>query len=297
MWFIFALIAPALYAVAEATDDFFVNKRFKHPVTLVFFSSLFNLVYIPILIFFKSPEFPPIHTIPIFILLGFVNAAYLYPYYKGLQTDDASVAISFLAIERVMIPVLAFMLVGEILEPIQYVGIFLIIVSVVALGLHHRKSKLKFSKGVWYMTAAAFFLALEGVILKVLFQQGVSVSTALTGEMSVSLVFGMSLLLWGTMRKQIKYEIPTFIKLAPLFLVEELFTFLGLLTEAYAISLTSVSIVKGITMTSPFFLLIYAWLGGGIFPTFFKEDMHRKKIIHKLVLFAILILGIILVRE
>ncbi|MES3031690.1 MAG: EamA family transporter [Patescibacteria group bacterium] len=297
MWFIFALLAPAFYSVAEIADNFFVNKKFKHPITLVFYSSLFNFLYVPILFFFSHPSMPPPHAWPILILLGLVNVAYLYPYYKGLQSDDTSVVISFLAIERIMVPILAFLIVGEILAPVQYFGIFLIVVSVFLLGLHHVRTKIRFSRGVWYISWAALFLALEAVLLKLAFSQGVTVSTALGGEMAMSLLFGISIFLIPKIRKQIFEAFPVFIKLSPLFLLEEAFTFIGLATEAYAISLTSVSVVKGITMASPFFLILYAWMGSGLFPTFFKEDLHRKKVVHKLFLFAILIIGVILVKE
>ena len=246
---------------------------------------------------FQHPEFPPLHTIPIFLLLGFVNVGYLYPYYRGLKEDDTSVAISFLAIERIMVPILAFFVVGEILDGQQYVGIAVIIIAVFALGLHHAKKRFKFSKGVWFISCAALFLAGEAVLLKLLFVEGVSVATAVAGESLVSMVLGLSIFLSTKIRKDIIASTPLFIKLSPLFFVEELFTFLGLFAEGWAISHTSVSVVKGITMVSPFFLMIYAWFGQGLFPTFFKEDLHRGRVFKKSLLFALIIIGIFLVKE
>jgi drug/metabolite transporter (DMT)-like permease len=297
MWLTFAFISPALYAISEIFDNFLVNKKFKHPLVLIFFTSLFNLLYAPVLFYFKHPVLPPLSTLPIFALLGFVNIAYLYPYYKGLQSDDTSIAVSFLSIERIMVPILAFIIVGEVLKVSQYVGIFLIVISVLLLGIHHNQDKFRLSKGVWHISLAALFLAFEGVFLKLLFEQGISVSTAIGGEAVFSLVFSFSLLLFPKIRSQVKTFLPDFIALVPLFFIEELFTFLGLLTEGYAISFTSVSVVKGITMTAPFFLLIYAWLGGGMFPTLFKEDLHRRNVSKKVGLFLVLIIGIILIKQ
>ena len=297
MWLIYALCSSAFYGVAETLDNFFVNKEFGHPLTLVFYSSLFNLIYVPILFFMDRPVLPPVSTYPIFFLLGIMSVGYLYPYYKGLQEDDTSVAISFLAIERIMVPVLAFFVVGEILEPIQYFGIGIIVLSVVMLGLHHSRKKFRMSKGVWYISCAALFLAGEAILLKLLFDQGVTVSTAVGGEALVSFILGVSIIGFTNVRKGIVRALPVFIKMSPIFLVEEFFTFIGLVAESNAISRASVSIVKGVTMASPFFLVIYAWLGYKIFPKVFKEDLHRKKIIRKLVLFALLVIGIMLVKE
>src|ERR1035437_991283 len=297
MWFPIALLSSALYAVAEAMDNFFVNKEFKHPLTLVFFAYLFGLIYIPILILVQHPAFPPLHTLPIFILLGFVNMGYLYPYYKGLREDDTSVAISFLAIERIMVPIIAFFVIGEVLDPTQYFGIFVIIIAVFALGLHHARKKFKLSKGVWYISIAALFLACEAVLLKLLFVEGVSVATAICGESIISMVFGVSVILSKKVRKDVVASFPLFVKLSPLFFLEEMFTFLGLYAEGWAISHTSVSVVKGITMVSPFFFMIFAFFGRGLFPTFFKEDLHRGRVFKKLLLFICIIIGILLVKE
>lgn len=297
MWLLFAFLAPAFYAVAEILDNFLANKEFKHPLTLAFYTSLFNLIFVPLLFAFQPPTLPPLSTLPIFLLLGIAGVGYLYPYYQGLKDDDTSVVVSFFAIGRIFVPVLAFLIVGEVLDLQQYAGILLIIVSVVALAMHHAHKRFQMSKAVGYISWAAFLLAFEGVFLKLLFDKGVGVSTAVGGEAIICLIFGISLAAWKRIRSDIRATLPLFIKLSPLFLLEEFLTFLGQVTESSAISLTSVSVVKGITMASPFFLLVYAWVGHGVFPSLFKEDLHRKKVVRKLLLFVVLIIGIILVKE
>ncbi|MFA6432586.1 MAG: EamA family transporter [Candidatus Paceibacterota bacterium] len=297
MWIFFAFLAPAFYSIAEVFDNFLANKKFKKLLTLVFYTSLFNLIFIPVLFLFDPPQIPPLDTLPIFVILGFISIGYLYPYYKGLQSDDTSIAISFFAIGRLFIPVLAFLIVGEVLDLVQYIGIALIVTSVIALGLHHTKAKFRFSKAIWHIGLAAFILAFEGVLFKLLFDDGVSVSTAIGGEAAIALILALSLLAFHRVRHDIKASLPTFIRLSPLFLLEEMLTFFGLAAEAYAISLTSVSVVKGITMISPFYLLIFAWLGRGLFPSVFKEDLHKGHLLKKILFFAILLSGVILLRE
>jgi drug/metabolite transporter (DMT)-like permease len=297
MWLLYALLAPAFYAIANIFDNFLVNKEFKHPMTLVFYSYMFNLIFIPLLFAFSPPKMPPLHTIPIFILLGVVGIGYLYPYYRGLKSDDTSVVISFFAIGRIFVPVLAFLVVGEVLELQQYLGMGLIITSVIALAIRHSHQTVRFSKAVWYIGSAAFLLAFEGVFLKMLFDSGVSMSTAIGGESIMGLIFAFFLPASKTIRRDIQAVLPLFIKISPIFFIEELFTFFGQVSESSAISLTSLSVVKGITMISPFFLIVYAWLGNGKFPSLFKENLHRRKVLHKLALFVVLIVGIILVKE
>lgn len=296
MWLLYAFLSPAFYAVAEILDEFLVTKEFRRPLTVVFYTSLFNFIFIPLLFAFSPPEMPPLNTIPIFFVLGLVGVGYLYPYYQGLRSDDTSVAISFFAIGRIFVPVLAFLIVGEVLDLQQYFGIGLIIISVVALGIHYSRTRFKFSKAVWYIGLAAFLLSFEGVLLKLLFDRGVSVSTAVGGEALVGLILALSLLASKRVRSDARAVLPLFIKLSPIFLLEEFFTFLGQVTESAAISLTSVSIVKGITMSAPFFLILYAWLGRELFPRLFKEDLHKRQIVRKMLLFLVLICGVILLK-
>lgn len=295
MWLAFALLSCASYAIAEELDNFFVNRKFKSPIAMVFYSSLFNAVYVLALYVFLKPVLPPLRTLPFFIFLGVVNVGYLYPYYKGLQDDDTSVAISFLALERIMVPILAFLLVGEVLYPVQYVGIMVIIASVVLLGLHHSRTRFRLSKGVWHIAWASLFLAFEAIFLKLLFDQGVAVSTAVGGEALASLFFGLSVALWASVRREIGRHFGKFLAVLPTYFAEELFTFLGLFFEGSAISRTSVSVAKAVTMASPFFLVLYAEAGARFFPDFFKEDLRKGRMMKKIVLFAILLVGIALV--
>lgn len=296
MWLIYSFLAPAFFSAAEIIDNFFSNKRFKHPTALIFYSSLFNIIYVPVLFIFQRPIIPPLSVLPIFFCLGLVGFGYLYPYYKALKYDDTSVAISFLAIERLLVPILAFLIIGEILAPIQYIGILLIISSVVALALHHHRGKFNFSKGLWYIAFASLLLALEGVLQKLLFDKGMNLSTVIGGENIISLILGVSIILNPRARREIISSFGSFVRLSHVFLLEEFLTFLGTVTEGAAISLASVSIVKGITMSSPFFLMLYAWLGGNMFPLLFKEDLHRKKVLHKILFFLVLIIGVVLVQ-
>ena len=46
MWLLFAFLSPAFYAIAEIFDEFLVTKEFKHPFTVVFYTSLFNLIFV-----------------------------------------------------------------------------------------------------------------------------------------------------------------------------------------------------------------------------------------------------------
>ncbi|MFA7315758.1 MAG: DMT family transporter [Candidatus Paceibacterota bacterium] len=298
MWIVIALIAPASYAVANIFDTLLTTRSFKNPFTLTFYSSLFNILFIPVLFLFDTPTPISLQVIPIFILLGLINIGYLYPYYKGLQSDETSTAVSFFGIGRIFIPINAFLIVGEKLHFAQYVGVALIMVSVILLSIKPRiEGSIKFSKALRYITCAAFITSFEGVLLKYLFNQGVSISTAISGELAASLLIACSFLMIPHLRQDIKKHFSLFKQKAHLFLTEEIFTFIAFTAESVAIKMAPVSLVKSITIFTPFFILFYAKFFGKRFAHLFNEAQDRKTTIKKIILFMVLSLGIILVSN
>jgi len=297
MWLLFALLAPAFYGGSNIFDTFLANRKFRNPFTLVFYTSLFNLAFIALLFVLQRPTIPTTEVIPIFLLLGFINVGYLYPYYRALQNDDTSVVVAFFGLGRIFIPILAFFIVGEVLASTQYVGIALIIAGVMALSVRREHARFLLSKAAGYMTLAAFVMAFEGVLLKYLFEHGVNFSAALGGEMIVSLLLAMFFLIPHTTRTDIVANAGLFRKMLPVFAAEEAFTFLGFAAESYAIVIAPVSMVKGVTMLAPFFLLLYAKVLKNRLPGVFKENVEKDSTIRKMILFALIVFGVMLVKS
>lgn len=294
MWILFAFLTPAFYAVANIIDNYLVSKKFSNPISITFYSFFFNLFFAPFIIIFTGGIQAPIQTIPIFILLGFINIAYLYPYYRGLQSDDTSTAVSFFALGRIFIPIWAFVIVGESLAFYQYIGILLIVVASILVSLRKHLLKMKMSKAFWFIGISAFFTSFEGVLIKYLLDQGVSVGTAIGGEMIVSFAFSLFLLMPQQTRNTIRKDFTVFKNVAGIFAIEELFTFLAFSVESFAISIAPVSPVKSITLFTPFFLLLYTKIFANKFPKFFTEKMDTKTTLRKILLFACMIAGAIL---
>ena len=115
MWLFIAFLAPAFYGWSNIFDNFLANQKFKKPLVLAFYTSLFNIVFLPIIFLIQKPVLPAFEIIPIFVGLGMINILYLYPYYRGLQTEDTSIAVSFFSFGRIFIPILAYFIVGEVL--------------------------------------------------------------------------------------------------------------------------------------------------------------------------------------
>lgn len=291
MWLIFTLIAAFFFTIANMIDNYFANHIFKNTHVLIFYVSLLNLLFIPIVFLFQIPELPTLAQLPLLIILGLENTLYLYPYYKALQSDDTSTVVSLFSIGKMFVPLLAFFIVGEILTSIQYVGFAIIILASTFLTW---KGKIQFNKSLGYMIMTSLLIAIGIVTYKYLYTTA-TWSTGFVWATIFSFLVALPLLLISTIRKQINVQFPQFKKNIKLFVAEEFVTFLGLATFTYALTLQKVSIVEAVVSIQPFIVIVITIIARQYWPTIFKEDITAKVLAKKSILFIIMIVGVYLV--
>ncbi len=292
-WLIFALLNPILHGFANIIDNHFTNNLFKKTTTLIFFASFTNLLFLPIILYLDFPSFITPSQIPFFILLGLTGIGFLYPYYKALQNDDTSIVVSLFSLGKIFVPLLAFFFVGEILNPIQYLGFFVIILSAASLTLN-RHQKFRPNPSFFWMILCTLIIALEAVIYKYVFTL-MSWGTGFTWATLFSSLFALPLIFIAKTRGDIISQIKTFRANFRLFAFEEFLTFGGSAASTFAISLTSVTIVSAISSFQPVVVLLYALIFGRFFPQVFKEDIATKSLIKKIILFVVMVLGVIII--
>ena len=292
LWLFFALLESVLHGLANVLDNYFVNRVFNKPSALVFFSSLTDLLFIPLVILIQVPQMPTLEILPVLIFLGFTGIAYLYPYYKALESADSSVVVSLFSLNRIFVPVLAFFLVGERLTLMQYLGFFIIVFGGTALSFGNVR-RLKLNGAFWWMILCSLILALEAVGYKYVFES-FSWSTGLVWSSVFSFMIAMSLFLSKDVRATILDKFSDYRKNFHLFTFEEFLTFAGEASFLYALSIAPVTLVKGIGSFQPFFVLIYAILFSKMFPKIFKEKIDYRSVGKKFFFFAVMLVGVYL---
>lgn len=293
MWILIAFLNPFLHAYSNILDSYLTNKLFSRKATLIFYATLLNIFFLPFLFIFTGlPELPHAKSTWLFLGLAIINVIYLYPYYKALEHDDTSKVIALFSFGQVFVPMLAYLIVGEVLAPTQYIGVGIIILASIALSFEGT-GYLKMNGSFWWMLLCTFILAFEYILYKLAFAS-VNWITGFSWPVIFSFVIAASLLLLGSTRKDIAKNLPVFIKKIHVFGAEELTTFLGIAAGTYAVSVAPVTIVKAIMSVEPAFVLLYAVVFGKSFPGIFKEEVTRGSIGRKLILFMIMGSGLVL---
>jgi drug/metabolite transporter (DMT)-like permease len=186
-------------------------------------------------------------------------------------------------------------MVGEVLSFINYIGFLVIILSSTLLTLN-TCGKLKLNKSFFWMALCSIILSVEAVVYKYVFTQ-VNWVTGFTWATVLSFILVLPLILLRKHKMDIKSQFSKFKNKFYIFVIEELLTFGGAAAGTFAISIASVTLVSGIISIQPIFVLAYAILFSGLFPKIFKEKITVRSIAKKLILFAVMILGIILITH
>ncbi len=293
MWILFAFLNPVLHSFSNVLDNYLVNRIFEHKIALVFYITLTNAMFLPVLFLFTGlPGLPSGQPLLIFIGLAFINVLYLYPYYKALENNDTSSVVALFSLGQLFVPILAFYMVNEVLSLTQYIGIGFILLGSIFLNVTHGFFA-KINSSFWWMLLCTLILSFEYVLYKLAFFS-VDWITGFSWPIILSVVFIVPLLLFGSSRRIVVAGWPTFVKKFHFVALEESATFSGIAAGTYAVSLAPTSLVKAITATEPIFVLLYAWLFGRFYPQIFKEQVDRRSIYKKSFLFGVIFFGVVL---
>jgi len=116
--FLSALVPPFFDSMGNIVDSKITQSLKLH--SFIFYSTIFGIPFIPLVFFFGTPVLPPLQWLPVYFLLGALEALYIYPYALSLKQADASVVSALFSLGRISTPILAFFLIGERLPPIAY---------------------------------------------------------------------------------------------------------------------------------------------------------------------------------
>ncbi len=300
MWFIYALIAPFFWATANLFDSSLSNKSFRGTYPLVFYSVVTGLPLVLILGFITRPPLPTLVELPYIILIGLLDIAYRFPYLKALQHEDASVTVSLFSLGKLFTPFLAYLFAGELLSVKDYVGFLLIVVSAVLLTTNFERGAggRRVSKSVWYMLLAALIIIPEAVIWRMVFERThMYWATGFVWSGLAAIIFIGIFLLIPQRRKEVAGQLPMLWRVRGAFLGSEIFTFTANIFYILALAAGSATLVQGVTAIQPFIVLGYAVLFGRLLPPGVREGLARGSKLKKLVLFAVMAGGVVLIRE
>lgn len=314
-WLFFCFLAPALWAVVNVVDIYFVHGVYKDELDGTIIAGLVQIIPALVLLLFlqiRLNEFVHINSNghyfwidPVVLLAiagGFLFTSSFYFYFKALfHKNDAALLQIFWGLTIVVVPLLAFLFWGEKLSVYKYIGMGVTLLGAVILSISE-KLKSRFSKKyLWIICGAVIFLSTGMVFADraytIFSDRGLGNQGFLLGFFCFSIGGFMSGILFAILGKRNPIN---FIKrYYKTFLVIEAVTFLGNFASQRAIDVTpSVSFVATIETFVPVFIMVFSFLIF-IYLHFFQKKSDLVKDIYKeqfnsvwVKIFAIIIMAV-----
>lgn len=299
-WILIAAVAPLLYAIANHTDKYLIERYFKggEVGSFIIFSSVFSIIIIPFIAFF-NPDVLSFGFSNSLILLGngCLLVFSLILYFYALGEDEASVVIPFYQTIPIFSYILAFFILGERLNLIQIIAALTVILGAFILSFRLEDGVYKFRKKVViYMLTASFLFAVNGVIFKmVAIDAGFWASTF--WEQSGKILLGILIFIFIKSYRQQFIQVLKMNKASVLSLnlANESVTLSADLLLAFASLLAPIALVMTMNSFQPFFVLAIGIIMALIAPKYFKESLSKKHLVQKILAIALIIAGSIII--
>lgn len=289
-----SFVAPMLHAVSNILDARVSNFLFKSNASTIFYLGVTNLFVLPFLLIWGGADMLKIslQALPAVLIVSLFEILYQIPYFKALKSIDTSIVGAMFSLGRILLPIFAYVIVGEKLCLSQYVGFFIIIISTLFLNL---------KKGVQLKINLAFYLMLLASLmttLNVIFSKKAMLDMNWLSFCFYSILLSDVFLMLGFCSPKfirlIKQDFPVFKKNLPLLMIMEVIDRSAVLTAVFSLSLLPVMVRSAISSTSPIFVLVYSLLLYKFFGSRFKEDLNKAEMLKKIVCFLFIIIGVVL---
>ena len=300
-WLAFALCGPILWAISVHLDKYLVERYFKDAdvIVLLIFTALMGLVLMPIIAWFEPGVFRrDITSMVLMMLSGLFYMTGITFYLRALQNHEASMVAPFFQSSPMFGYVLAYLVLGETLTPLQLLGGALIIGGVLSVSIGSGPKRERFR---WQLAAlmlcAGFVLSLSTLIFKAFALKDEFWETAFwmfAGEA----LFGFGFLCIGRYRRQFIGLCKTNGgALIALNASNELINLGGGLANRYALIFAPLAIVQAVGSTTTLFVFVIGVVLTLLFPAFSRENLSAREFAQKGVAAILVAIGVTLVSR
>lgn len=289
----FALLSPFLSGATNVVDSHLSNNLFKRVDTLVFFHSCALLVLLPILLLFGKPDPLTAGIFPFVFLFCVIEVVYQFPYFKAFRYADVSVNAALMFLSNLILPILAFLFLGEHLSGRQYIGFFIILLFNLILSINIRE-RFRINRAFYLMLFTSFILMIQLVVLKHI-TNVLSWYSTLFWTASLTVVLTFSLLLAPSTRRDIIRNIENAKKHWKILFANECLAQLINVIEFAAVGMLPIVIFSGITNTQPFFALAVGYiLNKYARQQIILEKTDRFHLFKKIICFSFIWVGVLM---
>jgi transporter family protein len=295
-WLIFALLAPAVYAVVTFIDKYLLSKKIKDYNAMPVYTGAVGFLAGSILWTINGFPTLPIKDAVIVLTTGILTGISLYVYFKALSSEETSKINILFQMFPIISLALAFLLLHEKISIQQYGGFFLILFATTLISYENDGGRIKFSQAFFLILLYDFTWAVMGILMK--YATGANSFWKVLNYESWGIGIGgiLMFLFIKKIRKAFlksikKVRVDTLVVVG---LNEGVFVIAKSLTF-FAFSIGPAALVSVLETTQAVYAIIYGSVLTVLFPTIFHENISQKELVKKIVASLLVIMGIFLI--
>ncbi len=292
-WASAALLVAILFGLINNLDSHLINKRMPGPRTfLLLFSLLVLLVIIPLAIIFPLSSDIQTGTLVSAIASALMRAFAVVIMLFAFKTNEVVGVVPLVYSYPVFVAIMAAPLLGETLQWMQWLAIFMVVAGAFLVALRPRINGVGqwLGKSFPLLVMAALLFAGADVSGKYALEEISSINMywiSMLALVIINLSFSLRISVIKSV-KNIKNPRSTLIIL----LVNETLVVFASLTTFWAIQNGPVSLVSAIIASRPVFVFIIALLLSRLFPGFVFWQSNKRTLRFKFIAILLIVMGI-----
>jgi hypothetical protein len=225
------------------------------------------------------------------MLSGVLFAVYLFPYYKALSLEEASIVVPMFQMIPIIGFVLAFFFLGERLTSIQILAGLIIISASVGLSLD-LTHKVRLKSKVFFLMFFSSLLVSVGVLIYKFVALRTSYWTAIFWQQSGIVILAVGFLCSRSLRENfVNMVLRQGRKFILLESINEMISQGASLIFDYVYLLVPIALVQLVGSIQPLFVLVIGILASIFAPKFASENLNKKFLAQKIIFVGIILTG------
>jgi len=291
-WFMFALIAPVVFAGVDVIDKYILTNHVANPFSYKLLSVLMEVPILFLLLALTPVSFSFLwSTLSVFV--GFIFSLSSILYLKAMGVEEASRVIALYFVSPIFVLPLAFIFLRESLGLSQYLGAVLLVLSAVLVS--YRRTGKKTSSVVSPALGLMLVLALMGAggdVLTKHILDSFDYWQFLFWSLIGGLLGGFLIFCFPKVKQNFLYDFRLISKRVFFWMgVSTCLAYIGMISYYVAVSLESISLVAAVPSIEPFFVLLLTVLLSSLTHGTLKEEVDKRAVTLKMSAFVLIILG------
>ncbi|MEM3000029.1 MAG: EamA family transporter [Candidatus Bathyarchaeia archaeon] len=288
-WYIYALLAPAFWAMNNVFIKFLLTNKFKSNLPLIFTAISMDAILAFMVLMAGAVAYSFPYSLLAFIA-GVMPLIAFWLYSKALIKEEVSRIVTLFQLIPVFVVLLSVLFLNEILGAQRYMGIALIVLASVLVS-YKKASKTPFSGVLKFIVPFGIIIAAYTVVDKTLVGY-LNFWSVFFWNVLGTFTAALSLLILPKPRGEIFETISEVGKktVFTTFIGESLYV-IGTICSLIALSLADASLASSLFGLQPFYVFFYTIILSILSPRILKEEINKKTLLMKISAITLMFTG------